>query len=131
MHVAVRGLLVSCVFCAAILAASSSWAIKEYKAQFEEKYLKPHGGEPQNLALKQAFEKAQCTLCHQGERKKSLNEYGAAFRKAFDRKAGKRNAEKIQAAFEKLESQKSRPDDPKSPTFGELLKQGKLPLGKK
>jgi hypothetical protein len=126
-----RSLPFSCIFFVAMLTASSGWAIKEYKSQFEAKYLKSGGSDMQNGALKKSFEKTPCAVCHVGEKKKQLNAYGQAFRKAFDRKAGKRNAENIQAAFEKVESQRSRPGDPESPTFGEVLKQGKMPAGDK
>jgi hypothetical protein len=64
----------------------------------------------------------KCGACH-GKDKKVTNDYGKAFGQALgDVKVT--NVDKIKAALEKAEAAKSATD---GKTFGELIKEGKLP----
>jgi hypothetical protein len=123
------------VFLAAVTAAwgaPSLWGYTEFKEQFEKKYVKDLADPaitPQEKLLAEGVKEAYCGVCHTGERgknKKVRNNYGAALGKLIT-KADKQAAKKIQDAFDTVAAEKSDPNDPISPTFGELIKQGKLP----
>jgi len=74
--------------------------------------------------------KAKCFVCHQGKKtKKNHNPYGNELKKLLDAKKDKKNPEKIAAAIEKVAELHTDPKDKKSPTYGELIKAGKLPGG--
>lgn len=106
---------------------SRAFAVKQFKDAFEAKYVKPQGSAAEEIALKKAVETAKCAICHAGETKKVRNAYGAELGKLLDRKKDKDDRAKIEAALEKVAAVKSNAKDPKSPTFGELIRQGKLP----
>lgn len=72
-----------------------------------------------------AAAEAKCGSCH-GASKKDRNGYGAALGKALGG-ADVKDADKIKAALTKIESEKSAVD---GKTFGDLLKEGKLPGSK-
>lgn len=110
------------------LSASPAFAVKQFKERFEKRYIKADSAEPKDAALREAYEKAGCNVCHEGESKKNRNAYGRALHEFLDKK-DKEDDAKIDAALEKVESKRSSPGDDKSPTFGELLRQGKLPAG--
>lgn len=110
------------------LSASPAFALKQFKERFENRYIKADSAEPKDVALREAYEKAGCNVCHVGESKKNRNAYGTALHE-FLHKKDKDDNEKIDSALEKVESMRSVPGDEKSPTFGELLRQGKLPAG--
>lgn len=105
----------------------SAHAIAPFKKQFEVKYVKKEPGSPAETALAAAVKKAKCNVCHVGKKKKDRNAYGDALAELLDRKKDSRNKEKILEALEKVAAMKSNPDDPSSPTYGELISQGKLP----
>jgi hypothetical protein len=65
-------------------------------------------------------------VCHAGKTKKNHNDYGKALKTLLTKKDAK-DTEKIHAALEKAAGMKSKSGDESSPTFGELIKQGKLP----
>jgi hypothetical protein len=67
--------------------------------------------------------KAKCNTCHFGKKKKNMNDYGVAIKKALGKKKVK-DVDVIKAALKKVEPEKSKID---GKTFGELLKDGKLP----
>ena len=77
-------------------------------------------------ALKAEAETAKCGICHPEEKKSVRNDYGAALGKALGEKNVKDEA-KIAEALKKIEAEKSGTD---GKTFGDLIKDGKLP-GKK
>jgi hypothetical protein len=79
-------------------------------------------------SLAAAVTKANCNVCHVGKSKKNRNEYGKAINNFITKKDIKDKA-KIQDALGKVEAMKSDPKDPNSPTYGELIQQGKLPGG--
>ena len=81
--------------------------------------------------FKEAVEAKGCTICHRGQPAKpakGYNAYGTQFTKLLTKRDGQ-NPQKIRAAMMKVARMKSNPDDPDSPTFGQRLKEGKLPVG--
>lgn len=75
-------------------------------------------------ALGEAAKTAKCNVCHYGDAKKNRNDYGEAMVKAL---AGKKNLkegdEGIVKALKAMEESKGT----QGKTFGELIKDGKLP----
>jgi len=107
--------------------ARPAQALKAFRDQFEAKYIKPDSTDPAEMALAAAFKEAKCNVCHVGKSKKVRNAYGKELAK-FLQKSDQENVEKIRASLDKVAGMKSS-DDPQAPTFGELIKQGKLPAG--
>lgn len=74
----------------------------------------------------------KCVVCHVGEDKKNRNDYGKAVGEALLSKEvggmkNEKNVDKIKAALKKAEAGKSAVD---GKTFGDLIKEGKLPASK-
>ena len=116
------------------VSLNAAQAILPFKKQFDEKYVKKESTDPKDQAFAAAVKKANCLVCHaknaEGkEDKKVRNAYGKALDVLLDKKADKDDVPKIQAALDAVAKEKSNPDDPKSPTFGDLIKEGKLPGG--
>jgi len=112
------------------LSLNTAYAIKPFKDEFDAKYVK----DSSNAEFAEAVKKANCNVCHgknaEGkDDKKVRNAYGKALDKLLDKKEDAKNKEKIQAALETVAKEKSNPDDANSPTFGDLIKSGKLPGG--
>ncbi|HEY1600791.1 MAG TPA: hypothetical protein VGG64_14375 [Pirellulales bacterium] len=112
------------------VSLNTAYAIKPFKDEFDAKYVK----DSNNAEFVEAVKKANCNLCHgknaEGkDDKKVRNAYGMALDKLLDKKEDAKNKEKIQAALDTVAAEKSNPDNPNAPTFGELIKQGKLPGG--
>ena len=103
-------------------------ATDAFKKEFEQKYVKKEPGTDAEKALTAAFEKAKCNTCHVGTTKKVRNDYGKALNQIITKKDIK-DKEKIQHALDEVAKLKSKTDDATSPTFGELIEQGKLPGG--
>jgi hypothetical protein len=125
-------LLTLCGFLAGTLLATFKpvYGIDAFKKEFINKYVKKESTEPTEKAFADAVKAANCNVCHAGKtNKKTRNEYGKALDGLLDKKADIKNAAKIQDVLEKVAGQKSDPKNPASPTFGELIKQGKLPGG--
>ena len=105
-------------------------AVKEFKEQFDARYVKPDGTDPVEVALAEAVKEANCYVCHvKGKSRKYHNVYGEALEEFLDRKDDKENVEKIQKALETVEKLKSDPDNDSSPTYLDIIKSGKLPVG--
>jgi hypothetical protein len=102
--------------------------IEPFKKEFEAKYVKKEPATDAEKTFAAAAEKAKCNVCHVGKTKKVRNEYGKALGKLVTKKDNKETA-KIQHALDEVAAMKSKPDDPSSPTFGDLIKEGKLPGG--
>jgi hypothetical protein len=114
----------------ALLAqVDTAHAIDPFKKEFEAKYVKAEPGTPEEMALTAAVKKAKCNVCHVGVKKKDKNAYGLALDALLDKKADAKDKAKIQESLDKVAEMKSDPNDAASPTFGELIKQGKLPGG--
>ena len=124
--------------CAALTAAfiagsvflfptSHAQADPAFKKGFESLYVKKDSTEPQDMAFAAAVKKIKCNLCHMGKSKKKRNTYGNQLAELLDRKKDRKNKEKIEVAIKKVAGMKSDANDENSPTFGELIAQGKLP----
>jgi hypothetical protein len=115
-------------------------AFPAFKRQFDAKYL------TQGTALYQAYRgRSTCNVCHVGGAmsREHRNDYGQALEKLLDRstaealsvESSRRNPQaaqaatkKIEAAFEAVEKLPADPREKLSPTFGMLLREGKLPI---
>ncbi len=110
-------------------------AIPAFYKGFQEKYLKTDSTEESDKTFADLVtKKAKCNVCHEGRSKKMHNAYGLKLKdllKKDDFKAARVKAEpekcneEINAALDKVAAMKSGGDD--SPTYGELIAQGKLP----
>jgi hypothetical protein len=106
--------------------ARPALAIKQFNDEFKAVYVKPDSSDPAEKALAAAVETAKCNLCHKGKEKKDRNAYGEALAELLDKKEDAKNVDKIRKALETVAA-KASPDG--GPTFGELIKAGKLPGG--
>lgn len=106
-------------------APRQAFAIKEFFDEFRAVYVKPDSTNESDKALVAAVETAKCNVCHVGSNKKERNAYGNALADLLDKKEDKKNAEKIRQA---LDTVAAMPSADGGPTFGDLLKQGKLPV---
>jgi hypothetical protein len=69
--------------------------------------------------------KTNCNVCHEGDEKKNRNNYGQAFGKVIAKM--EKDEAKVKEALVKIEKEKSAVE---GKTFGDLLKDGKLPASK-
>lgn len=80
--------------------------------------------------VKMVKTEAKCGLCHQGKKsKKNRNAYGAHLAELVDMKKDARNADKLKEALVTVAAMHSVEGDATSPTYGELIAEGKLPGG--
>ena len=100
------------------LPARPAFAVKQFYDEFKEVYVNNGSLDASAVA------KAKCNICHVGKSKKDKNAYGKLLDELLDRKKDAKNPEKIREAFEKVAAAKS----PAGPTYGELFKEGKLPV---
>ncbi len=106
-----------------------------YAKAFAAKFVKADSTDPAEKAFAAAVKSAKCGVCHEGESKKNRNVFGkqlAEIIKPKDAPAdwkGEKDPKKIEEAFEKALAAHVDAKDPKSPTFGDLIKAGKLPGG--
>ena len=109
---AVLGLMV--VSAVLFSSVEKAEARAQYKKGFETKY--------PDLVKKN---KITCGLCH-GKKKSMRNNYGKALEKSFKDlpEKGEKDKKKIEAALEAASKEKSAID---GKTFGDLIKDGKLP----
>lgn len=105
----------------------AAMAIGMLSAGAEKIHARPHYSE----AFRKAYEKefsgntaaADCTVCHFGPVKRSRNDYGMAVTKAL-KVRNERDAAEVRKALEEAAKQ---PSAVKGKTFGDLIKEGKLP----
>jgi len=106
-------------------------AIKPFQVEFEKLYV-GDGSESEldTLFKDKELKKFRCLTCHQGKKKKkNRNAYGMQLSELLDKKKDKKDKEKIVEALKKVAEMRSNPEDDSSPTFGELIAEGKLPGG--
>ncbi len=124
--------LLSCVaIVGALIVLSTSRPAKafpEFRKEFIAKYVKQDAGDAKEMEFAQICEKAKCNICHEGKNKKNRNVYGKQLARLLT-EDDKENKAKIQESLEKVSAMKSKADDTSAPTFGELIKAGKLPCG--
>lgn len=101
--------------------SGEAFAIKQFADEFKAVYVED--GTP----LAAEVEKAKCNVCHVGKSKKDRNAYGEALAELLDKKEDKDNKDKIRQALETVAAKPSAGAG--SPTFGALIKEGKLPGG--
>lgn len=109
--------------------AKPCFAVLQFQKEFYEIYNIDKKAEEKTDFAKAVLE-AKCYLCHQGKKsKKNRNCYGQEMSKLLDAKKDKKDKEKIAAAIQKVAKLHTDPKDEKSPTYGDLIKAGKLPCG--
>lgn len=107
-------------------AGPEAFARKQYMDEFKAMYVKADGTDSEK-ALAAAVEGAKCNVCHKGTSKKERNAYGEALAALLDKKEDAKNVEKIKESLTKVADMAS--DGKSGPTFGALIKEGKLPGG--
>ncbi len=117
------GLLATCGF------ARPAAAIMPFHKQFIKLYLGEDANQDSELATIAADKKKKCLVCHQGKKKKNRNPYGQQLSMLLDKKKDKKDLEKIVASLKAVAEMRRDPNDESSPTFGELIAEGKLPGG--
>lgn len=120
-------IVLAVVICGGFVAKSAI-ARPPYLKAFTAKYVKEKPENDAEKALKEAVDKIKCNVCHEGNDKKKRNAYGKALDKLLD-KEDAANADKINESLDKVAEEKINPDDEKSATYGDHLKEGKLPAG--
>ena len=100
------------------IAPTPAFAIKQFADEFKALYVKD--GTP----LAAAVETAKCNVCHVGKSKKDRNAYGEALAERLDKETDKKDVEKIRKALEEVAGLPSKVE---GKTFGDLIKDGKLP----
>ena len=111
------------------VAVRPAHAIKPFSDEFKAKYVKEDSKEKKDQDFAELVTEAKCNVCHMGKSKKDRNPYGVELAKLLDKKADKADKDKIQSVLAKVEKLPVNPDEKKSPTFGDLIKAGKLPGG--
>jgi hypothetical protein len=109
------------------VGALSAHARQQYSNSFKEKYCDPKSKDPAVEKLIKAVETAKCNTCHVGKTKKERNKYGQELGKLLGK--DQKDKDKITKALEDVEKIKVDDKDPKSKTYGDLLKNGTLPGG--
>jgi hypothetical protein len=122
------GLFVLAAAVAVGWTATPAYAVEEFYKEFAAKYSKPKSKNRNEVALSRAIEQAKCTICHPNDDKHKLTSYGTAVAVLIN-KYDKDKKKKIQETFDKVANRRSDSYDPKSATFGEQIKQGKIPEG--
>ncbi len=124
---AVRGTMIVLMVAIGVAAVPPpAHAVKEFFAEFDAYYVRRNSRKRNDVALAKAVEKAKCTICHPGDDKHKLTAYGAQIAQIINH-FDKANKKKIHAAFKEVAEMRSDRHDKKSPTFGVLIKQGKIP----
>jgi len=103
-------------------------AIKQFNDEFKKLY-KVDKESVEKSDFEKAVLEAKCFVCHQGKKKKNRNAYGMELSKLLHKKKDAKNPEKIIEALEKVAKLHTDAKDEKSPTYGDLIKAGKLPGG--
>ena len=114
--------------CFALGWSRAASAFPQFFAEFQTKYVNENGSADDKAFADLVKNKAKCGVCHgkdaQGkENKKIRNEYGKALSKLIG-KDDKKDKAKIQKALETVAAEKA----PSGETYGERLKNHKLPV---
>ena len=103
---------------AASAVVRDAYAIPPFKKEFDTMYVK------EGTELAKTANEVKCNVSHQDR-----NAYGEELAKLLDRKTDATKPDKIKEALQKVAAMKSKSGDDSSPTFGDLIKDGKLPGG--
>jgi hypothetical protein len=112
----------------AALNVGTAHARKQYSDEFVKTYITDSPSTPAQKAIEADVKAVKCGVCHVGpggSKKKERNAYGAALQKQLEK--NEKDTGKIKAGLEAIAKDSSNPADAKAPTFGDLLKEGKLP----
>ena len=111
------------------LNARTAQSRPTYKAVFVAKYVKPDSNDASDKAFAELVTKANCQVCHEpGMNRKLRNVYGKQLALLFV-PPNEKDKKKIDEALDKVAEMHVDEKDPKSPTFGDLIKNHKLPGG--
>jgi len=113
----------------AVLRGRTAVAIAPFQAAFIKEYINDHKDKE---FAKYVKTKAKCHICHQGKvtpKNVHHNAYGKHLVKLLDPVKDKKDLKKIKEALAKVAKMHSDPKDEKSPTYGDLIAQSKLPGG--
>jgi hypothetical protein len=110
---------------AASVWCASSLAIIPFYNEFRAAYV----AENKDKDFVKSVTEAKCFVCHVGKKRTDRNAYGQQLAELLDKTKDKANKKKIREALDKVAEMRSDPEDEESPTFGELIKAGKLPGG--
>ena len=110
-----------------VLGPQPAEAIPQFKTEFDHLYVKADSTDEKDKAFAESVKKVKCNLCHVGKNKKDLNAYGKALGELLDKKADKKNKEKIQQALETVGGMHTDSTKPDSPTYGDRIKNHELP----
>lgn len=116
------GVMLVCAIGALVGNSQSAFAIKPFADAFVKKYVEGND----NKEFAEAVKAAGCKVCHVGAKKEDRNAYGMALAELLDKKADAKNEAKINEALDTVAGMKA-PDSEQ--TFGDLIKEGKLPGG--
>lgn len=117
------------------LVVGTAQSRPQYFGEFKKLYVKPDGSDDEKMFAKEVTE-AKCFVCHvAGKTKEERNSYGKELAKAIKpadwdaskKYPGETDKAKIAEALKKVADIHVDPNDPKSPTYGDLIKSGKLP----
>lgn len=109
-----------------VAVPQKSHAILPFFKAFVGEYVEDTSDEDWTKLVKK---EAKCFVCHQGKKsKKNRNAYGKELGKLLTKKDAK-DTDKIIEALKKVSEMHTDADDDKSPTYGELIAEGKLPAG--
>jgi hypothetical protein len=121
----IRALIAVVSFLLVSVWCTRSSAIIQFHNEFRAAYL----AENKDKGFVKLATEAKCYICHVGKKRTNRNAYGQQLAELLDKTKDKANKKKIREALEKVAAMHSDPEDEKSPTFGELIKAGKLPGG--
>ena len=116
-------------FCLVCFRAPSVLAIPPFQKVFIKQYTDKEKGPEFAAKVKEA----KCFVCHdpkEPKNKKKRNRYGKQLSELLDKKKDKKNTEKVVEALQTVAALHIDPEDKNSPTYGDLIKEGKLPGGK-
>lgn len=120
-----RIVLATLVALVVAVGAPSALAIPQFQKAFEQKYIETH----ENAEFKKfVHDEAKCFVCHQGKSKKNHNVYGEQVEELLTKK-DKDDTAKIMAALEEVGAMHIDPENEESPTYADVIAEGKLPGG--
>ena len=119
--------------CGIMVAGMLTWArpaqaVKPFFEQFNSIYVNTKTTYPKAVSFNATVQKTGCYVCHQSGPQKGFNAYGAQVKKVLA-KTDAQNPQKIRSALAQVDRAKVNANDPNSPTFGDRIRQGKLPAG--